>query len=170
MRRNAKVGKQQESQQARLAAMAIRDKINPEAAGNIQAAAAEETIIGLLLLYGEHRKAVSTGQIPLKEDSFVTAFHRRVFTCIMALEDSDGGFDFSLLGEYFTMEEMGRLARLEQARRSLSENGTSVLRAAAETLEREREHRAAKEAPPVDSINMILAGKRKRMKDGTDTK
>ena len=169
IRRNAKAGKQQESQQARLAAMAIRDKINPEAAGNIQAAAAEEAIVGLLLLYGEHRKSVSTGQVPITADCFVTAFHRRAFECIMALEDSDGGFDFSLLGEYFSMEEMGRLARLEQARRTLSENGTSVLRAATETLAREKERRAAKDAPPVDSINMILAGKRKRMKDATDS-
>jgi hypothetical protein len=170
MRRNAKAGKQQESQQARVSAMALRDKINPEAAGNIQAAAAEEAIIGLLLLYGEHRKSVAKGQVPITSDCFVTTFHRRVFECIMSLEDSDGGFDFSLLGEYFTMEEMGRLARLEQARRTLSENGTSVLRAAMETLAREKEHRAAKDAPPVDSINMILAGKRKRMKDSTESK
>ncbi len=164
MRRNAKAGKQQESQQARLSAMGIRDKVNPEAAGNIQAAAAEEAIIGLLLLYGEHRKAVSTGQVPIGSESFVTAFHRRAFDCIMALEETDGGFDFSLMGEYFSPEEMGRLARLEQNRRRLSENGTSVLRAAAETLSREREHRAAKDAPPLDSIQMILAGKRRRMK------
>ena len=165
MRRNAKAGKQQESQQARLSAMGVRDKVNPEAAGNIQAAAAEEAIIGLLLLYGEHRKAVSSGQVPIGAESFVTSFHRRAFDCIMALEESDGGFDFSLLGEFFTPEEMGRLARLEQARRKLSENGTSVLRAAAETLDREREHKAAKDAPPMDSIQMILAGKRRRMKD-----
>lgn len=165
MRRNAKAGKQQESQQARLSAMGIRDKINPEAAGNIQAAAAEEAIIGLLLLYGEHRRSVTSGQIPVRDEDFITAFHRRAFACIMALEESDGGFDFSLLGEYFTPEEMGRLARLEQARRKLSENGTSVLRAAVAALAREREHRAAKDAPPVDSIQMILAGKRRRMKD-----
>jgi hypothetical protein len=63
---------------------------------------------------------------------------------------------------------MGRLACLEQARRSLTENGTSVLRAAADTLEQARERRAAKDAPPVDSINMILAGKRKRLKDGSE--
>lgn len=168
IRRNAKAGKQQESRQARLSVMGIRDKVNPEAAGNIRAAAAEETILGLLLLYGEHRKAVATGQIPLSRDSFVTAFHRNAFTVIMALEESDGGFDFALLGEYFSVEEMGRLARLEQARRSLSENGTSVLRAAAETLEEARESRAAKEAPPVDSIHMILAGKRKRLKEDAD--
>ena len=164
MRRNTRAGKQQEGQQARLSAMALRDKINPEAAGNIQAAAAEEAIVGLLLLYGEHRKAVSTGQVALSTEDFVTDFHRRVFESVMALEESDGGFDFSLLGEYFTAEEMGRLSRLEQARRALSENGTSVLRAAIETLRCEKERRAAKDAPPVDSIHMILAGKRKRLR------
>ncbi len=168
IRRNMKAGKQQESQQARLSAMGIRDKVNPEAAGNVQAAAAEEAILGLLLLYGEHRKAVAAGQVPLTGDSFITTFHRNAFTVIMTLEESDGGFEFALLGEYFSVEEMGRLARLEQARRALTENGTSVLRAAAATLEQARERRAAKEAPPVDSIHMILAGKRKRMKGGSE--
>lgn len=170
IRRNLKAGKQQESQKARLSAMGLRDKINPEIAGNVQAAAAEETILGLLLLYGEHRKSVATGQIPLTPDSFATAFYRNVFTVIMTLEESDGGFEFSLLGEYFTAEEMGRLARLEQARRALSENGTSVLRAAVDTLKRAKEQRAAKEASSVDGINLILAGKRKRMKDGAGDK
>lgn len=168
IRRNTKAGKQQEGQQARLSAMGLRDKVNPEAAGNIQAAAAEEAILGLLLLYGEHRKAVASGQIPLSPADFVTTFHRNAFTVIMTLEEGDGGFDFSLLGEYFTVEEMGRLARLEQARRALSENGTSVLRAAAETLEQARERNAAKEAPAAESIHMILAGKRKRMKAASD--
>jgi hypothetical protein len=36
-------------------------------------------------------------------------------------------------------------------------------------LGREREHRAAKDAPPVDSIHMILAGKRKRLKPDEKT-
>ena len=168
IRRNVREGKQQEGQQARLSAMGLRDKVNPEAAGNIQAAAAEEAILGLLLLYGEHRKTVSSGQIPLSPADFVTTFHRNAFTVIMTLEEGDGGFDFSLLGEYFTVEEMGRLARLEQTRRALSENGTSVLRAAADTLARARERNAAKDAPPAESINMILAGKRKRMKAGSE--
>ena len=168
IRRNMKEGKQQESQQARLSAMGLRDKVNPEAASHIQAAAAEEAILGLLLLYGEHRKAVLDGKVPLTRDSFITAFHRNAFTVIMTLEESDGGFDFALLGEYFSVEEMGRLARLEQARRALSENGTSVLRAAAETLAMAKERQAAKEAAPVDSIHMILAGKRKRLKEDAD--
>ena len=64
-------------------------------------------------------------------------------------------------------ENMQRI--LEQARRALSENGTSVLRAAALTLSQAREKQAAKDAPPVDSIHMILAGKRKRLKPDEKT-
>ncbi len=163
MRRNLKVGKQAESRQAMMSAMGLRDKVNPEAAANLQAAACEETILGLLMLYGEHRRAVATGQVSLRADSFVTAFHRRAFECVMALEESDGGYDFSLLGEFFSADEMGRLSRLEQARRTFSENGTSVLRAAVESLAEEKAYRVARDAPPVDSINLILAGKRKKI-------
>ncbi len=163
MRRHLKASKQAEGQQARLSAMGLRDKVNPEAAGNLQAAAAEEIILGLLLLYGEHRKSVATGQVSLSSDRFVTAFHRRAFEAIMALEAEDGGYDFSMLGEYFSVEEMGRLSRLEQRRRTLSDNGTSVLRSAIETLDRERARRDARAAEPVDGIRMILAGKRKNI-------
>ena len=131
IRRNARESHKQESHQAQLSAMAAKDKINPDAAANIQAAAAEEAFLGLLMLYGEHRRAVETGQVSLTADSFVTAFNRRAFEAIMALEAGDGGYEFSLLGEQFDVDEMGRLSRMERARRALSENGTAVLRSAA---------------------------------------
>ncbi len=162
MRRNAKESKQQEGQAARLSAMALRDKVNPEAAGHIQAAAAEEIILGLIMLYPEHRRSVASGQVSLTPEDFVTEFHRRAFVSILALE-ADEGYDFSLLGEYFTVEELGRLSRLEQRRRVLSDNGTAVLRSAVETLAHERERLAANAAAPVDGIEMILAGKRKKI-------
>ena len=116
-----------------------------------------------MLLYGEHRHAVLTGQVELTGDNFVTDFHRRAFEAILSLEGSDGGYDFSLLGESFSPDEMGRLSRLEQARRALTDNGTSVLRAAIATLARERDKRVAKDAEPVEGINLILAGKRKQI-------
>ncbi len=163
MKRNSREERKQESRQAQLSAMSIRDSVNPEAAGHIQAAAAEEAILGLLLLYGEHRHAVLTGQVSLTAEDFVTAFHRRAFETMMALETDDGGFDRALLGEYFTAEEMGRLTRLEQRRRALADNGTAVLRAAIETLARARARAEAKEAPPVDGIRLILEGKRKQI-------
>ncbi len=162
VKRNLRESRKQESHRAQLEAMGLRDKINPETSGNRQAAAAEEAILGLLLLYPEHRRAVATGQVPITAESFVTDFHRRAFETVMALEAEDGGYDFSLLGEYFTVEEMGRLSHLEQNRRNLSDNGTSVLRSALETLLRNKEQKAAREAAPVDGIKLILEGKRKR--------
>lgn len=159
---HAKEGRQQVSKQAQLTAMGLGDKVNPEAAGCVQAAAAEETILGLLLLYAEHRTAVAKGVIPLAAEDFVTAFHRRVFEAIMTLEDSDGGFEFSLLGSEFSSEEMGRLTKLEQKRRTLSENGSSVLRAAIETLRSQKARKAERETDGVDGLRLILESKRKK--------
>ena len=159
---HAKEGRQQQSRQAQLSTMNLGDKINREAAGNVQAAAAEDTVIGLLLLYAEHRTAIRKGVVTLSSEDFVTAFNRRAFEGIMALEESEGGFDFSLLGEFFNPDEMGRLAKLEQARRALSENGTAVLRGAIETLAAAKQKQAVKEASSMDGLQMLLAGKRKQ--------
>ena len=163
IRRNARESKNREGREARLSAMAIRDSINPDAAANLQAAAAEEAILGLLMLYPEHRKSVATGQVSVTAEHFVTAFHRRAFEHIMAMEAEDGGYEFSMMGEYFTVEEMGRLSRLTQRRRTLSDNGSAVLRSAAETLAAARLQADARAAEPSDGIRMILDQKRKQI-------
>ncbi len=163
IRRIARAGKQQEGENARLEAMGIRDKINPGVVGHRQAASAEETILALMMLYPEHRKAVISGQVTVCAEDFITDFHRRVFSTILALENEDGGYDFSLMGEYFTSEEMGRLSRMEHNRRTMSENGTAILRSAVDMLAKEKKRIAAKEAAPVEGIQMILAGKRKQI-------
>ena len=156
---------QHQGQQAQLASMGLRDKINPDAAGSMAAASAEDTIIGLLLLYGEHRKAVTDGTVTLTPDDFVTSFNRRAFEEIMALETSDGGYDFSLLGENFSPDEMGRLAKLLQARRVLSENGTGVLRASVDALKAAKVRKQDKDADPMEKLNRLLEEKRRRNAD-----
>jgi DNA primase len=116
--------------QTREAHASIRDfgdRINPDAAKNPRAAAAEETILGLLLLYPEQREAVASGAVLLEPEQFVTAFGRRAFEAIMRLHSEEGGFVFSLLGADFTPDEMGRLQSLEVNRRALSDNGAKVL-------------------------------------------
>ena len=52
-------------------------------------------------------------------EDFFSDFHRKVFEQICLLE-SDGGYDFALLGQYFSPEEIGRLEGLVQKRRSLT--------------------------------------------------
>lgn len=159
-----KEAKRENGHMAQLSALGIGDKINPEAAGNVRGAAAEDAIIGLLLLYGEHRRAVREGAVSLTGEDFITSFGRRAFQQIMALETEDGGYDFSLLGQFFTPDEMGRLAKLEQNRRALSENGTAVLRAAVDTLREEKQRQGGQDATPLEDIGRLLAEKRKQKK------
>lgn len=154
---------QSEARAARMSALALDDRVNPEAAGNIRAAAAEDTVLGLMLLYEEHRRAVREGVVSLTADDFVTAFNRRVFEAIMELENSDGGFSTAVLGEQFDPDEMGRLAKLAQARRNLSENGQSVLKAAVRTLQDEKNAVIKDDAPPEDSLERLLEKKRQKM-------
>lgn len=154
---------QSEARAARMSALALDDRVNPEAAGNIRAAAAEDTVLGLMLLYEEHRRAVREGAVSLTADDFVTAFNRRVFEAIMELENSDGGFSTAVLGEKFDPDEMGRLAKLAQARRNLSENGQSVLKAAVRTLQDEKKAVTKDDAPPEDSLERLLEKKRQKM-------
>ncbi len=154
---------QSEARAARMSALALDDRVNPEAAGNIRAAAAEDTVLGLMLLYEEHRRAVREGAVSLTADDFVTAFNRRVFEAIMELENSDGGFSTAVLGEKFDPDEMGRLAKLVQARRNLSENGQSVLKAAVRTLQDEKNAVTKDDAPPEDSLERLLEKKRQKM-------
>lgn len=154
---------QSEARAARMSALALDDRVNPEAAGNIRAAAAEDTVLGLMLLYEEHRRAVREGAVCLTADDFVTAFNRRVFEAIMELENSEGGFSTAVLGEQFDPDEMGRLAKLAQARRNLSENGQSVLKAAVRTLQDEKNAVTKDDAPPEDSLERLLEKKRQKM-------
>ena len=154
---------QSEARAARMSALALDDRVNPEAAGNIRAAAAEDTVLGLMLLYEEHRRAVREGVVSLMADDFVTAFNRRVFEAIMELENSEGGFSTAVLGEQFDPDEMGRLAKLAQARRNLSENGQSVLKAAVRTLQDEKNAVTKDDAPPEDSLERLLEKKRQKM-------
>ena len=161
-RRHYKEKKQAEMKQAQVSAMSVGDRINPEAASSVQAAAAENAIIGLLLMYEEHRLAVQRGTVELSEEDFFTDFSRRVFVEIMKLQNSDGGFMFSLLGESFSADEMGRLTRLEQARRALTENSTAVLRTSIEALRTEKNRITAKSADPISGIEQLLAAKRKK--------
>ena len=125
---------------SRAASASIRDfgdRVNPDAAKNPRAASAEETVLGLLLLYESHREAVMSGKVRLESGDFFTDLGRRAFDAICALHGSDRGFDFTLLGESFSTDEISRLERCRKRREQLSENGLDVLEAAAEVLRRE---------------------------------
>lgn len=137
---------QKESRENLLSARNFGDRVNPDAAKNPTAAAAEEAILGLILLYPEHRKAVTDGTVELPESYFFTDFGRRVYHAVCERERSEDGFSFSTLGEEFSTDEMGRLVRIQQDRQALSNNTREVLLASAKTLEGEYRRRTERES------------------------
>ena len=54
-RRAARRQEREESENAISAAQYLGDRVNPESAGNIKAAAAEDTVLGMMLMYDEYR-------------------------------------------------------------------------------------------------------------------
>ena len=155
--------KQKQSKEAGLAAKGYGDRINPDTAKNVQAVAAEEAILGLLMLYPEHRKMITAGVLALSEDDFFSALGKRAIARIMQMEREEGGFVYSLMGEDFTPDEMGRLQSMLQRRRALAENGTAVLRASVQTLiEQKKKSEAKASGDAVLSIQQLLDAKKKK--------
>ena len=163
LRRRIREKKAQEQRGAQASIRNVGDRINPDAIKDVQAASAEETILGLMLIYPEYRSAAADGSESLMAQDFFTAFGRRAFEAIVAAHESPEGFSAPALEQSFTPDEVGRLQRMEQGRRALSENGPSVFREAIATLKRSREQRADRENEDVVSgIAAILARKGKK--------
>ncbi len=151
--------KAKESQEARLGAMGVGDKINVEGIKNIKAKAAEEAIIGMLLLYDEFRDGIADRKIELSSDDFFSDFHRRVFEKIIELQSADQ-YDFSMLGQFFDPDEIGRLQGLEQKRRVLTDNGKSVFLQCVEALKKEKALSPTEGQGGIDEIRRLLESKR----------
>jgi DNA primase len=157
-RKKIQAYKDKTAQQARLGAMGVGDKINSEAIKNIKARAAEEAVIGLVLMYEENRDLIMSKKVELTSSDFVSEFHSRAFDSIMKLHEQNQ-YDFAMLGQFLTPDEMGRLQGLEQKRRALAENGRAVFEECVKTV-REEKKLANASADGIDEIRMLLEKKR----------
>ena len=153
--------KQKESRELQMSARNFGDRVNPDAAKNPAAAAAEEAVLGLVMLYPEHRRAVCDGGVELTAEHFFTALGKRAFEKICEMEKSEQGFEFSALGEHFTPDEMGRFIRLQQDRQALSDNSTQVLESAAAALREAHQRQTERDTGDLQSE---LARRRAAMK------
>lgn len=152
-----------EAKQSREAQASVKnfgDRINPDSAKDPRAASAEETVLGLLLLREEYRNVIANGEIELSASDFVTDFHRRVFVSLMERHKSESGLYFEMLGEEFSPDEMGRIQKMEMARRQLVQNGADIFRSAVGVL---RDIAREKELASGD-INARLAYLRQKAK------
>lgn len=162
IRKRREEEERKELQNIKLSVRNYGDRVNPDAVRNVAANAAEEAILGMLLMYDEHREAVKNGKIELSPNDFFTALGRRIFEKIMELHSSEGGFSMIIMGEDFNADEMGRIQKILQMRESLTDNGTRVLVSNVEALKN------AKRKESGGGLEDIIKAKRDRMTKKTD--
>lgn len=160
-RKKGREARARDSREAQASVKNYGDRVNPDAARDPRAAAAEETVLGLLLLREEYCSAVEKGEIQLSEEDFVTDFNRRVFVAVMRLHQGESGLRHELLGLEFSPDEMGRIEKTEMARQQLHSNGPEVLRSAISALKEAKKQDTLKGA----SLNERLAYLREKRKN-----
>ena len=126
-----------QSQDAQMSVKSFGDRINVDAAKNIRASRAEETVLGLILMDDGFRREVAENGEILSPEDFFTSFGRRVFEAICRLERSDEGFSKAMLGQEFNADELGRIEKIELERRNLARNDREVFLAAVGALKNE---------------------------------
>ncbi len=168
-RKNERNRADQQSREAYSSARGLGDRVNPDYVKNVGAAVAEETILGLLTAFPEHREAIAKGRVELTSDDFLTSLGKRVFEAVMSLHSEEGGFDIALLGQAFNADEMGRIHKMMRTRLDLTENGNNVLVASVNTLKNEKILQDAKESGDKMAAIESRLEQLKKLKNKKDT-
>ena len=150
--------KKGEAERIRQDAVGYSDKVNPDYIKAPAVAKNEETVLGLLLLFPEHRKYVFEGKI-LSEEDFLTDLNRRIFTYLgkCYLEGDDTQLD---MNEEFSEDEIGRITKMKISRMQLVDNGQDVLDAAIAALRKAVSKKTSQQTNTFEGLNEILAKKR----------
>lgn len=122
-RKTKKLMKQQFSQELRRTE-AITSKVNPEALKAVRAAAAEEALIGALLLHPDRVQKVSA-MLPVED--MITPFNRKVYGAIVERHKNGQLIELSLLSASFGEDEMAYLTYLCQASQNRSETVADLI-------------------------------------------
>ena len=150
--------KRGQTQRLRQESVGYSDRINPDFIKNPIVARNEETVLGLLLLFPEHRKSVFEKAL-LSEDDFITALNKRIFVYLQNAYNT-GDDQLISINEEFTPEEMGRISRMKVARMQLDTNDETILLECIETLKKSVDKKAAERTDTIDKLNEILSKKR----------
>ncbi len=166
-RRMNSAEKKKESEEAQRSIRNFGDRVNTDAAKNIRASKAEETLLGLMLMFDEFRQEAADGRAGINADDFVTSFGRRVFESLCRLELTENGFSKAMLGADFNIDELGRIEKIELERRALAKNDKEVFAAAVEALKKEKAEERSDEDPFADLRRMQALHKQAKEKKNT---
>ncbi len=144
--------KRTELEKIKSSAIGYSDKINPDYSKAPEVAVNEENVLGLLILYPEHRKRVADEGLLTSED-FFTEFGKRVFEYFMGLEKEENSEDINLA---FTAEEVGRITKMKISRMKFSDNGDAVLLESVEMLKKSIQKKNASKVSTVSALDELL--------------
>ena len=145
--------KKSEGERARQSVAGYADKVNPDFARAPSIARHEETVLGLLLLFPEHRRAVFESE-RLSEDDFYTGLGKRIFNYI---KDSYEAADvFADVNSIFTPEEVGRITKIKLSRMSLINNGDNVLDESINSLKSSMEKKKSANTTTADDLLALI--------------
>ena len=148
--------KKKESEEAQRSIKNYGDRINTDAAKNIRGSRTEETLLGLMLIFDEFRREAAEGRAGIGPCDFVTSFGRRIFESLCRLELSENGFSKTMLGADFNVDELGRIEKIEQERRSLAKNDREVFEASIAALKEEK-GKESKDGDPFADLKRMQA-------------
>lgn len=153
-RRQLTAYKKSESEKIKQQTAGYGDRVNPDFAKAPEVAKNEENVLGLLLLYPDHRKAVFEKEM-LNASDFFTDLNQRIFLFIKdAYTDSEQLLpDFN---ESFSPEEVGKIAKMKTSRMHLTENGPTVLRECIDSLKNSIMRKNAESVSTIDDLNNLL--------------
>ncbi len=157
VKQKAKRFVKEENQKAIRASQGFSDKVNPDYAKAPSVAKNEESVIGLLVLFENHRKKVFDGGL-LSEEDFFTELNRRIF---VYLRDCYQSGTAPNLDENFSPEEVGRITKMKIARMNLTENGDAVLEEAIASLKSSMQKKNAEGASTMDALASLIDRMRK---------
>ena len=160
--RELKAKRKEESAKIKQDAIGYSDRVNPDYVKAPAVAKNEETLLGLLLLYAEHRKKVFDEEL-VDEADFITDLNRRIFSYLKnAYQNND---DSHLdMDACFTPDERGRITKMKLTRLSLTENGMDVLTESIDRLKRSVSKKNNQTNSSLDSLTKLIEQKKKDLK------
>ena len=150
--------KRNQTQKVRQESVGYSDRVNPDFLKSPAVARNEETVLGLMLLFPNHRKKVFTEKL-LDENDFMTDLNKRIFVYIHRAYDC-GDENLISMNEEFTPDEIGRISRMKIRRMELSSNDDSVLIECIDNLKKSIDKKVSEKTDTIDKLNEILSKKR----------
>ena len=153
-----KARKKEQGKNAIETSVGYSDRVNPDFAKEPAIAKNEEIILGLLLLFEEHKKSVFEGEL-LTEADFFTDFNKRIFEYIK--KSYFFCDECPNINEVFSTAEVGRIAKIKNARMALSDNGDAVLNDSINALKSSMQKKLNSDASTFDELETLINRLRK---------